>query len=214
MRKENPTSIKRELSDHLDTRASNPIHVNNLKSLFGIEKNINAGELPAAQNEEQEMERIESIKSGSRRSEELEDDQIREKEVAEDSYQGRQIDFDDQNAPNITQKSTFSNNLFQLQKKDAQEMHVHNSQGFESNAAKQDVNESFNTAKEEGEDVSGALKKDSSMDVPRRQHEAEHEPKTLTKKAKAKSQLDLAGMPHGRAQSEAEADDTAAAVHK
>lgn len=73
MRKENPTSIKRELSDHLDTRASNPIHVNNLKSLFGIEKNVNAGDLPSEKNEEQEMERIDSVKSGSRHSSEHED---------------------------------------------------------------------------------------------------------------------------------------------
>ena len=102
MRKENPTSIKRELSDHLDTRASNPIHVNNLKSLFGIEKNVNAAE-PLVKNEEQEMERIDSVKSGSRHSAESEeDDQIRDKEVAEDSYRRRQSDFDDQNAPNMT----------------------------------------------------------------------------------------------------------------
>lgn len=72
-------------------------------------------------------------------------------------------DVEDPNARNMTQKSTFSNNLFHLQKKEISERNIQASHGFESNAAKQDVNESFNTAKEDEEDASNALKKDASM---------------------------------------------------
>lgn len=131
--------------------------------------------------------------------------------MAEDSYQRRQNDVEDHNAHNITQKSTFSNNLFQLPKKDTS-MIVPTSAGFESNAAKQDANESFNTAKEEDEDMSGVFKKDTSMDVPRRDPNAESGQKA-PKKQKTKG-LDLEGVPHGRAQSETEADDNTGAVPK
>ena len=40
-------NIKREISDHFDARASNPVHVNNVKSLFGIEGGSVLGDLKA-----------------------------------------------------------------------------------------------------------------------------------------------------------------------
>lgn len=77
------------------------------------------------------------------------------------------------NNRNLTNKSTFSNNLFHLQKKEASEVAMPVSGAADSVAAKQDVNESFNTAKmeEEIEDNSRTkdkilLKMDASMDGP------------------------------------------------
>lgn len=79
-RKENPASIKRELSDHLDSRASNPIHVNNLKSLFGIEKNVNEVSVPVMEEDEEiDQEKIDLEKSGSHHGIEMTNDQIKDK---------------------------------------------------------------------------------------------------------------------------------------
>jgi hypothetical protein len=109
IRKEHPTNMKRELSDHLDTRASNPIHVNNLRSLFGIEKNVNEAEVPEIA--EDELDRAPSIKS--QKSMEYIEEQIGDK--AEGSIQHQE---DPRNLTQLTIKSTFSNNLFHLQKKE------------------------------------------------------------------------------------------------
>lgn len=32
--------IKKEISNHFDNQASNPVHVNNVKSLFGLEGSV------------------------------------------------------------------------------------------------------------------------------------------------------------------------------
>ena len=106
--------MRRELSDHLDTRASNPIHVNNLRSLFGIERAGNPAEQPL-KREEQELEIIHSVKSGTiGQVIDEDDDQIPQRQLADDSQNRRLGDFDDLNGQNATQKSAFSNNLFHL----------------------------------------------------------------------------------------------------
>jgi hypothetical protein len=136
MRKEDPTTMRRELSDHLDTRASNPIHVNNLRSLFGIERS-NPGEYVPQRREDQELEIIHSVKSGSVPQASGDDeDQILQRELADNSQIRRLGDFDDQNGQNLTQKSAFSNNLFHLQKKNASELNLLPSMTGESNAAR------------------------------------------------------------------------------
>ena len=81
------------------------------------------------------------------------------------------------------------------------------SQGFESNAAKQDANESFCTAKEEEQDVSGALKKDTSMEL-----NTQDAQKGQYKKSR--SYVDLQAVAHGRARSDNEQDDHAGPATK
>lgn len=200
MRKEDPTMMRRELSDHLDSRASNPIHVNNLRSLFGIERSGNPGE-QTSRRDEQELEIIHSVKSGSLPQASGDDeDQIQQRQLADDAQIRRQGDFDDQNGQNATQKSAFSNNLFHLQKKNASSLNLLPSVGGESNAARQDHNESFNTAKEEVEDASLVYKKDASMN-------GELDQMTFSKKQKARNPRETDLLPIGRAHSEAEPEE-------
>lgn len=201
MRKEDPTTMRRELSDHLDTRASNPIHVNNLRSLFGIERSGNPGEYVPQKRDDQELEIIHSVKSGSIPQASGDDeDQIQQRELADNSQIRRFGDFDDQNGQNITQKSAFSNNLFHLQKKNTSELNLLPSIAGESNAARQDHNESFNTAKEEVEDSSVVYKKDASM--------GDLNQMTFSKKQKSKSSREVDAVPMGRAHSEVEPDES------
>ena len=63
--------IKKEISNHFDNQASNPVHVNNVKSLFGLEGSV-LGDLRAAKfNKEPTLAVIPSENSSLKSIEDL-----------------------------------------------------------------------------------------------------------------------------------------------